>query len=489
MPKSDIILATMNARYSHTAFGLRCLLANLGALGARADIAEFTIQDEAPAIVERLLARGPVIVGIGVYIWNVELATEVVQVLKRLRPDLTVVIGGPEVSHEHAGRPIFEAADYLVRGEGEDAFRELCEAVLSGRPPLEKVIESVPAPSLEHLSLPYRLYTDEDLARRLIYVEASRGCPFRCEFCLSSLDPDVREFPLPPLLDALDELIARGARSFKFVDRTFNLSLRRMEAMQRFFLDRWRDGMRLHFEIVPDRLSDRMIDILKTFPPGGLHLEVGVQTFCPEAQEAISRRQDMERTVEVLQQLRAETGALLHVDLVAGLPHETIASFGEGFDRLVALRPHALQLGILKRLPGAPIARHIEPCHMVFSPRPPYEIMQTGTIPFADMQEIKRLARYFDVYYNSANFGGALPLLWQSASSPFAIFREFSAFLWTTLGRTHQIPLTTQAELLYAFLARRVPGDVAAEAVSEDFYRVPGRKEVLSFLRGRRPGG
>jgi radical SAM superfamily enzyme YgiQ (UPF0313 family) len=477
----------MNARYSHTSLGLRWLAGNLGPLRERALIEEFTIQDDAPVIIERLLAHDPLIVGLGVYIWNVELATEVVQVLKQVRPGVTVVIGGPEVSHEYAGRPIFEAADYLVRGEGETAFRELCQAILSGRPPVEKVHETIPATALEQVILPYDLYTDEDIAQRLLYVEASRGCPFRCEFCLSSLDPEVREFPLPPLLEALDLLIARGSRAFKFVDRTFNLSLRRMEALQQFFLERWREGMRLHFEIVPDRLSDHMIDLLKAFPAGGLHLEVGVQTFCPDAQSAISRRQDLERTELVLRLLRTETGALLHADLVAGLPCETMESFGQGVDRLLALAPQAIQLGILKRLPGAPIARHVVPHRMVFASRPPYEVMQTDTMSFEELQELKRIARYFDLFYNSGNFSNTLPLLWQSGPSSFGAFRELSEFLWGTLGRTHQIPLTKQAELLYAFLASRAPDTEVAQAVCADFYRVPGRKEVLSFCGGRRP--
>ena len=480
MPSRDILLVAMNARYSHTAFGLRRLLANLGAMQDRAELREFTIQDSAPVIAEEILALRPRIVGVGVYVWNAELATDVVHILKGVSPETVVVIGGPEVSHEYAGRPVFEAADYLVRGEGEELFHSLCAAILAGEPPQEKVHGPAP-PDLIRLSSPYALYTDEDIAQRLVYVEASRGCPFRCEFCLSSLDSEVREFPLTPLLNDLDALIERGARQFKFVDRTFNLSLRRMEAFQRFFLDRWREGMRLHFEIVPDRLSDRMMELLAAFPPGGLHLEIGVQTFNPASQEAVSRRQDMARTEAALRRLRTETGALLHADLVAGLPHETPESFGEGFDRLWALRPHAIQVGILKRLPGAPIARHSEPCAMVFSTRPPYEIMQTATMPFEALQAIKRFARYWDIYHTSGNFPAALPLLLGTSSQSYAVFNEFSRQLWRTLKRTHQIPLVRQALLLYDALRERIPAEEAAEAVRADFYRVPGRKEVLEL--------
>jgi radical SAM superfamily enzyme YgiQ (UPF0313 family) len=408
----------------------------------------------------------------------------VIQTVKAVRPDVTVVIGGPEAGYEYDGTELFAAADYLVRGEGELAFAALARSVLDGRPPADKVITPDP-PDLERLALPYEAYTDEDIARRLIYVEASRGCPFRCEFCLSSLDPRVREFPLEGFLDAMARLIERGARRFKFVDRTFNLRHERVEAVLRFLQARWRDGMQVHFEIVPDRLNERTLDLLAQFPLGGLRLEVGVQTFNEEVQAAISRRQDIEKTVENLRFLRARTGALIHADLVAGLPGESWESLAAGFDRLVALEPHELQVGILKRLKGTAIARHVPTHAMVFAPYPPYEILQTDRLDFARMQRIKRFARYFDVYYNSGNFPRTLTLLWRVGASAFAAFMAFSDFLWAATGRTHSLPLVAQARLLHDFLVQAGMDDrqTIAAALRRDFYRLPGRKDKLNFLK------
>ena len=482
----DIILTTLNARYSHTAFGLRYLLANLGSLCERAALHEFIIGQDPAEIAEAILAERPRIVGIGVYIWNAEPVNRLVQVLKGVSPKTVVVLGGPEVSYEYEDTELYRRADYIVLGEGEVAFRELAQAVLAGNAPNEKVIEGG-RPALEEVLLPYAAYSDEDLAHRTLYVETSRGCPFKCEFCLSALDPGVREFPLTVFFEAIEELMKRGARQFKFVDRTFNLREDRVLAVLDFFHARLCEGMHLHFEIVPDRLSRGVLERMAAFPPGVLRLEVGVQTFNTATQEAISRVQDLEETVVALRFLREKTGAVLHADLVLGMPHETWDTIREGFDRLLAIRPHEIQVGILKRLKGAPIARHTEPHKLVFSTAPPYEILQTATLDFLQMQRLKRFARYFELYYNSGNFPESLELLWKSAPSPFDGFMDFSDYLWDTLGRSHGISLVRLCEHLQRNLIE-LPGissEQAAEAIVSDYHRKGGRTEKLAFLRKR----
>src|ERR1043166_1177180 len=214
---ADIILASLNAKYIHAAFGLRYLLANLGELKSRACLAEFDIHQRPLEIAEVLLARQPRVVGLGVYIWNVAQTQAVIAALKRVRPDVTVLIGGPEVSFEVEQQEIVRLADYVITGEADLKFAELCAQLLAGQAPPQKVIPAE-LPDLNNLVLPYVLYTDEDVANRVIYVEASRGCPFTCEFCLSSLDIPVRQFPLAALLEALQLLLDRGVRQFKFVD-------------------------------------------------------------------------------------------------------------------------------------------------------------------------------------------------------------------------------------------------------------------------------
>ncbi len=479
-PSPSILLATINARFTHSAYGLRCIWANLGDLRPVADIREFTLDHPPVEVAERLLESNPRIIGLGVYIWNVAAMTQVVRVLKGVRPDVTVVIGGPEVSYEYEDTRIFDCADYLIRGEGEAAFAELATVVLRGNPPAGKVI-TPPRLDLAKVALPYDAYTRDDLDKRVLYVEASRGCPFECEFCLSALDEKVREFPLDPFLEALGRLVERGARRVNFVDRTFNLKPRRVQRILAFLLEHWREGLRVHFEVVPDRLSPATLEAIARFPAGGLHLEAGVQSFNPEAQAAISRRQNLEKTENALRYLRTQTGALLHADLVAGLPCETWESFGAGFDRLIALAPHEIQVGILKRLKGAPIARHIAEHGMVFAETPPYEILQTDTLDFAQLQRIKRFARYFDLYCNSGNFPATLPLLWKTRPSPFDAFMRFADWIWARTSRTHQFPLEQLVRMLFLYLIEQEAGaaqEVAA-ALEADYHRIPGRRERL----------
>jgi radical SAM superfamily enzyme YgiQ (UPF0313 family) len=244
--------------------------------------------------------------------------TQVVSLLKRVRPEVTVVIGGPEVSHGPMDRRIVAESDYLVIGEADHAFPALCREILDGRPPIERALRPS-LPDLAEVALPYAFYTDADLAHRVVYVESSRGCPFACEFCLSALDERVRPFPVDRFLQAMGVLLERGARRLKFVDRTFNLDLRHARAILEFFLTRLRPDLHLHFEVVPDRFPEALREVVRRFPPGVLQFEVGVQSFDPAVLDRISRRQDPAKVEDTLRFLRAETGAHIHVDLLAGL--------------------------------------------------------------------------------------------------------------------------------------------------------------------------
>jgi len=477
----EIVLATLNARYIHSAFGLRYLLANLGELQTRAALLEFDINQRPLDIVEAILAGEPRIVGLGIYIWNVTPTTEVVGLLKRLRPELIIILGGPEVSYETDGQEIVALADHVITGEADLKFAEVCRALLDGAT-LPKII-AAELPAFDRLALPYKLYTDQDLAHRVLYVEASRGCPFTCEFCLSSLEIPVRAVPLAPFLAALDGLLARGAKQFKFVDRTFNLHLPTSRAILQFFLDRWRDGLFVHFEMVPDRLPEALREIIAKFPPGALQFEVGIQTFDDATSKNISRRQNLDRLEDNLRYLRDATGVHVHADLIVGLPGEDLESFGRGFDRLVALRPQEIQVGILKRLRGTPIIRHDVEWGMIYSPNPPYEILRTRLIDFPQMQRLRAFARFWDLLGNSGHFRETLPLLWDASASPFASFLAFIDWLYPHLGRRHGIALATLAESLFNYLIehRGIEKPRVTAALTADWTR-PGRREALPFL-------
>jgi radical SAM superfamily enzyme YgiQ (UPF0313 family) len=478
---ADIVLTTLNARYAHAAFGLRYLMANLGSLQPQAKILEFDINQRSTDIVESILAENPRIVGIGIYIWNVAPAAQVVAELKRLRPELIIILGGPEVSFETDQQEICRLADYIITGEADLAFAELCEKLMAGaRPEARPIVAAFP--DFASLKLPYDFYDDRDLQHRVVYVEASRGCPFSCEFCLSSLDVPVRNAPLENFLAAMQRLLDRGLQRFKFVDRTFNLNIQTSKAILEFFLKRYQPGMFFHFEMIPARLPDGLRELLRQFPPGVLQFEVGIQSFNPDVCQRISRRQDVGRAEQNLAFLREQTGVHVHADLIVGLPGEDITSFAAGFDRLVAMGPQEIQVGMLKRLRGTPIVRHDRDFQMVYSPHAPYEILQTGAIDFATMQRLRRFSRYWDLVANSGNFVETTPRLWQGGS-PFARFLHFSDWLFEHAGTSHGIALRHLSERVFEFLTIELQQDPkeAAAAVWRDYQR-GGRSDRPAFL-------
>lgn len=505
-----IVLATLNAKYIHASLGLRYLLANLdrhGGDGLRAltVLREFTIRRAPCEIVTELLATlGPAvpgarqIVGLGVYIWNVAQTTEVLRLLKTARPEVRVVLGGPEVSHEVDQQDIVRLADHVITGWGDVSFAKLCRALLDGPPPLMKVVAGE-QPALAQIELPYSEYSDNDLSHRLLYVEASRGCPFKCEFCLSSLDKTAWSFELDRVLEALERLYQRGARHFKFVDRTFNLKIETSVRILRFFLDRLpREGgegdaspLFLHFEVIPDHLPERLRAMIAQFPPGVLQLEVGVQSFNVAVQQTISRRQDNTASEANLRWLRTHSHAHLHADLIFGLPGETLASFAAGFDRLLDIGPHEIQLGMLKRLRGSPIARHTVTHGMHYAAAAPYTVWQTGAMDATTLQRCNRFARYWELLANSGRFQHSLALLLQGRAgtdSAFAAFMTFSDWLWARTGQTSGFTPEALVDRLAEYLIESVgmAGGPVRTALLTD-YLASGARASPHALRGLLP--
>ncbi len=491
---SKIVLCTLNAKYIHASLGLRYLFANMGELQAQTRICEFMINRKSPEEwANELIAMNPRIIGFGVYIWNTVQTCEVVKLLKQLRPDITIVLGGPEVSHEVQEQEIAQLSDFVITGWGDISFPKLCRAVLHGPQPLMKVIAGE-QPPLDDIQLPYAYYTDEDLAHRLLYVEASRGCPFKCEFCISSLDKTAWAFDLDLFLGELQTLYSRGARNFKFVDRTFNLKIDASVRIMQFFLDRMGDDLFLHFEVIPDHLPDRLKEMIAKFPPGSLQFEVGIQTFNVDVQKRISRKQDNDKTIANLKWLLNESNAHLHTDLIFGLPGESLQSFANGFDKLYALEPHEIQLGILKRLRGTPIDKHTETHGMVYDPQPPYQVRQTAAVTAADMTRFAHMARYWDLVANSGRFTATMPLLMQG-DSPFGAFMAFSDWLWNDSihikGKTSGITPEHLVNALHAYLIgpRGMDVVVVTQALLTDYVAsgARARPDVLRHLMPKFP--
>jgi hypothetical protein len=475
IPQPRILLSTINAKWIHPSLALRLLKANLGALEGQCAILEFALRQPLQEKVASILAARPRILGFSVSIWNHTATMELLKALEETRikdkrqggpfasPPF-VVLGGPEISFLPEDAEIFRHADFVIRGEGELAFRELCYKIFRserGEAGSKKFI-TAPPPDPAALDPGYRLYTEEDLRKKLIYVEASRGCPFGCEFCLSAVKRDseaVRYFPLEPFLKNMEELIHQGVRTFKFLDRTFNLDIGRARRIMEFFLDRLSPSQCVHFEMVPSRFPPELVEVLARFPPGTLRLEIGFQTFNPKTAALICRPGDPAAELGTLEKIRRETAAIVHADLIAGLPGEGLASFAAGFDRLwQALSPPAarsgrpapaeIQPGILKKLPGAPITRHSETHGMVYAPDPPYEALETAALPAADLDRIKNFARFWELLVNRGPFPDLVPALFPPGEPVFTRFMELSDRLLARFGRNWGIDRAELREAL-----------------------------------------
>ena len=475
-----IVLATLNARYFHTSFGLRYLYANLKELQEFCEIKEFIIQTRAIDIVEQILAEKPDIVGFGVYIWNIVETTDVVSLLKVIAPEIKIVLGGPEVSYETEQQSIVASADYVLTGPADLSFYQLCKDIINNTPPDKKVLNSKPV-ELKELASPYQYYTDEDLQQRLLYVEASRGCPFKCEFCLSSLDKNSVPFEIVLFLEQMEILYQRGARNFKFIDRTFNLNINTTMQIMQFFLDRMTDDLYLHFEVVPDHLPRKLKELLAQFPEGSLQFEIGIQTFNVEVQKNISRKQNNAKSKENLLWLRDNTSAHIHADLIFGLPGETFETFKDSFNQLYHCRPHEIQMGILKRLKGSPIIRHTQAYDLRFNPLPPFNILSTDRVSFATMQRINRFARYWDMIGNSGRFKYALPHI--LSDEPFDDFMAITEWIFNKTGQIHKINLKKLFELISQAVEALYPEkhQLVIEKIAVD-YEAAKLKSLFSSL-------
>ncbi|WP_413558932.1 DUF4080 domain-containing protein [Bdellovibrio sp. HCB209] len=487
--KTDILLVTLNSTYQHSSFGLRYLYANLKELQERATILEFTTQKDPRDIAEQLLKLNPKIIGLGVYIWNANESYELVSLIKRISPETIVVLGGPEVTHESESQAIVRTADFTLTGEADFLFHDFCQKYFAtGELPFNKIV-SGSLPDIKEIVSPYTHYTDEDIKNRVLYVEVSRGCPYRCEYCLSSLDKSVRNFDITQFLADMQVLLDRGARQFKFIDRTFNLSPTICTQILNFFLERIELGLFLHFEMVPDRLPAEIRELIKKFPAGSLQFEIGIQTWNVDVAKLVSRRNDLEKVKENFRFLAQETGIHSHADLIVGLPGEDIHSFAKGFDILAELRPDEIQVGILKRLKGAPISRHDKEWEMVYSEHPPFQILRTKMMDYPTMQKMNRFAKYWDLFANSGNFKNFTAALKTRSeeSEQKSFFWEmfaFSEYMSVRHAQSFGISLINLVESALIYLTEHLNWDheEARQLLISD-YMAPGTRELPKVLK------
>ncbi len=463
---SSIALVTANARYFHASLALRYLYANLGSRATDSVIMEFIIADNAADIAEKILRVNPSVVLFSVYIWNSELLTEVASLLKSLCPKMRLAAGGPELLCYPETHPIFPLVDLVVIGEGEQVIGSIVEELLNAKALNQKVVFA-PSANLESLELPYVHYSDEDIRHRILYIETSRGCPLSCDFCISALDKKVRRFPIHKVLSELEVLWSRGARQFKFVDRALHSSI--SPELLDFFLEKKDPSLFLHFELIPDRLPEKLLSRFRAFPEGQVQLEAGIQTLNEDVCRRINRKQNLEKALHNIKTLRENTGVHIHTDLIVGLPGESLSSFAQGFDRLFAHNPHEIQVGILKKLRGASISRHDEEWQMIYNSKPPYELLQNRDLDFSCMQNLKRFAKFFDLVFNRCHFKHLAPAIIKN-DSPFERLMHLSSWLYKKEGRSFGISLNRLGGLLlqYAIEEKGISNIEAEELLKID---------------------
>ena len=397
----SIGLITLNAKFIHSSLGLRYLRNVSRDAGYKnVWIREFVINQPIWKIAAEIQKLRPDILGVGIYIWNRSKSLELIERLLKQMPYLKIVVGGPEVSFEKEG----SLPCPVISGEGEKKWVEFLELANKEETPSKETLKRwrTYGTDLPELTLPYLEEDFPNLKNRIVYFETSRGCPYLCSFCLSSLDKTVRYFEENSIRNQIKSLIRNGVKKIKFVDRTFNLKPDRMKNLMEW-LTQFK-GNEFHFEIVGDILTPDILNFLETVPPGMFQFEIGIQTTTDSVQEAIQRKQNNQKLFETIRRLVDQDRIHFHCDLIFGLPGETLDHMKQSFSRVMELRPHELQLGFLKFLPGAPINDLIEKHHYRYQSTPPYELISNQNLSSEEVLYLKQFEDIFDRYYNSKRF-------------------------------------------------------------------------------------
>lgn len=435
------ILTTLHSKYIHASLALPCLAAACGSDCGEVRICEFTIHEPKEQILAALLAPQPDVIAFSVYIWNRQAILELIDALAVVRPQLRIVVGGPELSFENVELlHLHPGISALIRGEGEIPFPALLatwKGTLPGTVPAAGLSPSSPLPpsntllrcdseliegpfvpppgDLDTLPSPFAAGR-VDLQRGLVYYESSRGCPYSCAFCMSALDPKVRSFSLARIESDLKILLDAGVPQIKFVDRTFNYDGARSRAIWDFILRHNRKS-HFHFEIGAHLLDEESLTLLATVPPGTFQFEIGVQSTLPATLAAISRNADLEKLERNVRRLRDATQIHLHLDLIYGLPAEGYDDFLASLDRVAALHPQQLQIEPVKLLPGAPLRRDAKKLGIVFDPHPLYSVLTTPLLDFNTLEKLRNISRLLDLLVNSHKFNGTIAGLTERSGS------------------------------------------------------------------------
>lgn len=486
-----IILTAIGSKYIHTALGLRSIRAYAAAHGIKTQLIEDTVQTPLLSALAEITAQQPDVIGLSVHIWNKNYVYSLIRLLRKVMPQLKIVAGGPEVAFDP--QRIFAECpqiDYIVMGEGEKVFVNLINALrdeiaLPQHIAYKKdgaVIANGSTAVVENLDALEFAYPDLDevvAAKKIVYYECSRGCPFNCSYCLSGISRNVRRRSLQKVYADLDRLIAAKVPLVKFVDRTYNLDENYYLPIMQHLAQAYTDAT-FHFEIKADLLTEKVLQFLKNVPKGRFQFEIGVQTTNAPTLSAINRRDNWQKLTANVKTLLDYGNIHLHLDLIAGLPYEGLQEFAKSFNDVYGLQPDMLQLGFLKVLPGTEMEKQQAEHELVYMDEPPYEILSTNYMPYSELRFLKVLEDVFDHTYNTGRFKHTLKYLTQLEGSAFSFYSKFAKW-WQACGEYslgHNV--RSVSKLLWQF---------AGECYAEKFAKICEllRFDILLYQTGWKP--
>ena len=435
------LLVAINAKYIHSNPAVYSLRAYAGEYGEQISLAEYTINQSIDVMLKGIFRRKPEVLCISCYIWNISIARELAEEVHRVLPDTKIWLGGPEVSYD--AKQVLERNPQItgvMMGEGEETFLELVRHYADGAPGISE-IRGIAWRGGDGLirdngfrgpvdldTVPF-IYQDlSGFENRILYYESSRGCPFSCSYCLSSIDRKLRFRSMGLVKRELQFFLDHKVPQVKFVDRTFNCSHQRALEIWRYLTEHDNGVTNFHFEIAADLLNEEELELIASMRPGMIQLEIGVQSTNPEVVREIRRKMDFDRVARVVRRLSENHNVHLHLDLIAGLPLEDFTSFGRSFDQVYALRPQQLQLGFLKVLKGAYMYEMAADYGCVYRKKEPYEVLFTRWISFEEILRLKQTEEMVEVYYNSGQFARTVEEAEKYFSSPFVFYDSLGAF-------------------------------------------------------------
>ncbi|WP_195237462.1 B12-binding domain-containing radical SAM protein [Clostridium perfringens] len=474
-----ILLTAINSKYIHSNLAVRYLKAFTKDLDFQGDIKEFSINDRVENILEGIIEEKPDVVAFSCYIWNMEFVNRLAELIKLVDPNIEILYGGPEVSYE--GKEFLEnhEGEYVIVGEGEKTFREFVLYKL-GEGKIEdikglnykrdgKVFENPKRPEMDMNELVFPYTYEEDINNKIVYYEASRGCPFKCKYCLSSVMHGVRFLDVERVKKELKYFMERGLKLVKFVDRTFNCNREYTVELLKYLSEQDTET-RFHFEVAADLLTEEQIEILNNAPKGRFQLEVGVQTTNNEVLHNINRYITYENIKEKVLKVAAGKNVMQHLDLIAGLPGEDLESFKKSFNDVHAIRPDEIQLGFLKLLKGSSMREEAKKWGIVYSPYAPYEIIRSKDISYEELLLLKKVEAMVDKYYNSCKFNNVIKFFLNIYDKPFDFYYDLAMFFEEKGNFKRSIGNVEYYKILLDFYLEKIGGE------DEGLF-----KEVLKF--------